>query len=328
MAFEITAAQIVALFMEAIFYGIYLVTFGSCMRVLLWKDGWFKRLAAINKTMVTTALLMMVFATLDVGLGLRHNLDAFVYTNGGRTPAAEFAQISYWVNVMKFASYAAQTFIGDGILIYRCYVVYDRNPFVISFPVLTWLGTTACAVVATVTEASIGTGVLNQFQLKPFITSMLTLTLATNVITTSLLIHRIWSIQSRTSRRTTRDNPYSRLVTMLVECGMIYTSSILILFGCYLASNNAQLGVSDSVVQIIGITFNLLILNVDRGTVTQPIDVSSSFINAMQSQIGDPRSAVPLHQLNIKTVTTISRDFPAPINDRDLEKDYVKFDKQ
>lgn len=97
--------------------GIYLVTFGSCMRVLLWKDGWFKRLAAINKTMVTTALLMMVFATLDVGLGLRHNLEAFVYTNSGKTPAEEFAQISYWVNVMKFAGYAAQTFIGDGILV-------------------------------------------------------------------------------------------------------------------------------------------------------------------------------------------------------------------
>lgn len=46
----------------------------------------------------------------------------------------------------------------------------------------------ACAVVATVTEASIGTGVLNQFQLKPFITSMLTLTLATNVITTCMFI--------------------------------------------------------------------------------------------------------------------------------------------
>jgi len=54
---------------------------------------------------------------MDVGFGLRHNLDAFVYSFGKEAPAAEFAHISYWVNVMKFADYSAQTFIGDGILV-------------------------------------------------------------------------------------------------------------------------------------------------------------------------------------------------------------------
>lgn len=33
----------------------------------------------------------------------------------------------------------------------------------------------------------------------------------------------------------------------MLESGLMYTVSVLILFGTYLASNNAQLGVSDSV---------------------------------------------------------------------------------
>ena len=87
------------------------------MRVLLWKDGAVKPFKTINKPMVVAALFMLLFETMDVGFGLRHNLDAFVYSFGKQTPAAEFAHISYWVNVMKFADYSAQTFIGDGILV-------------------------------------------------------------------------------------------------------------------------------------------------------------------------------------------------------------------
>lgn len=94
------------------------MTFFSCIRVLLWRDGKRKEWSAINKTMVVAALLMLVFASLDVAFGLRHNLDAFVYEFAkGQHPKVEFAKISKWLNVMKFVNYSAQTFIGDGILV-------------------------------------------------------------------------------------------------------------------------------------------------------------------------------------------------------------------
>lgn len=77
-----------------------------------------KSWSAINKMMVIAALGMLLFGTLDVAFGLRRNLDAFVFMYAkGVQPADEFAEISDWVNVMKFADYAVQTFIGDGILV-------------------------------------------------------------------------------------------------------------------------------------------------------------------------------------------------------------------
>jgi hypothetical protein len=70
--------------------------------------------------MVLAAFGMLVFGTLDVAFGLRRNLDAFVFQFAkGVRPVDEFAEISDWVNVMKFADYAVQTFIGDGILVSR-----------------------------------------------------------------------------------------------------------------------------------------------------------------------------------------------------------------
>ena len=99
MAFSIAEAQLVALFMEAIAYGIYLVTLGLCVRALFWGSTGTKE--RYNWPLVVVAALMCTFATFDVAFGLRHNLDAFIFYTGPGGPDAEFEDISYWVNVMK-----------------------------------------------------------------------------------------------------------------------------------------------------------------------------------------------------------------------------------
>ena len=67
----------------------------------------------------------------------------------------------------------------------------------------------------------------------------------------ALIVYRIYRIQSRAANHTTFSSnsaqPYSRLVRTLIECGAMYTLSIVILFACYLADSNAILGVSNSV---------------------------------------------------------------------------------
>jgi len=42
-------------------------------------------------------------------------------------------------------------------------------------------------------------------------------------------------------------SPLTRVLVVLVESGLMYTTSIIILFGLYMASNNGQYGVSDAV---------------------------------------------------------------------------------
>lgn len=99
-AFPVAEAQIVALFMEAVAYGVYLVTAGLCARALL---GGHRRQRGARRRwpLAAVAGAMALFATLDVAFGLRHNLDAFVFYSGPGGADAEFEDISYWVNVMK-----------------------------------------------------------------------------------------------------------------------------------------------------------------------------------------------------------------------------------
>ena len=76
---------------------------------------------------LVVALLLFVFATLDVALLLRHVLDAFIWYQGPGGAIAEFSDISYWVNVMKTVTYVAQTSIGDGMLVGYHRLSENRN---------------------------------------------------------------------------------------------------------------------------------------------------------------------------------------------------------
>ena len=118
--FPVDEAQIVALFMESVAYGIYLVTLGLCIRALFW--GSTGKKDRYNWPLIVVAGLMCIFATLDTAFGLRHNLDAFIFYKGSGGANAEFEDISYWVNVMKVRTILANCIIGNesnpGLLLY------------------------------------------------------------------------------------------------------------------------------------------------------------------------------------------------------------------
>jgi hypothetical protein len=98
-SFPVDEAQLIKVFMEAVAYGVYLVTVGMCVRALFWENIG-RRRERLNWPLIVVAALMCTFATMDVSFGLRHNLDAFIFYKGSGGPNAEFEDISYWVNVM------------------------------------------------------------------------------------------------------------------------------------------------------------------------------------------------------------------------------------
>ncbi|KAF9529969.1 hypothetical protein CPB83DRAFT_811692 [Crepidotus variabilis] len=318
-SFPIDEAQLVGLFMQSIFYG-----------TLLWGDGWFKPVRLVHKTMLLATTLMFIIATLDVAFQFRHNLEAFIYFKGD--PIDEFNKTSYWLNVVVMGCYVAQVFVGDAVLLYRCWIVYQKNWVVITLPITLWLATTACGITTIYNEATMDTTgkLLNSKIFLPFITSMLCLTLATNVLTTTsrrfphsiicldvaLIVLRIWGIRQNLTGIYTPHYPLTNLLVVLIESGLMYTLSIVVLFGVYMASNNAQYGVSDAVVQIIGITFNLVITSVHRKESS-----NRCTIHPIHSHPTQPSGSLPMHNI-ISIHTTVDR-FP----DQDLPQKRISSDE-
>jgi len=109
--------------------------------------------------MLLPAVFMFFFASMDVSLAVRQNVEAFILLGGDVTK--EFEQTPRWVIYMRMVDYVAQTCIGDGILvcsggfhapdhksltsseqIYRCWAVYSRTWLVVVVPTLMWVAGT------------------------------------------------------------------------------------------------------------------------------------------------------------------------------------------
>jgi len=216
--------------------------------------------------MLTVTLLLWVVSTLDLALGLRHNLEAFVYYSGPGGPTAVFLEISSWINIMKTMTYVAQTFIGDGILIYRCYIVYGRNWKIIIPSVILWLGGTVCGCLVAATYATLKSAALiDVSNAVPFVDGMASLSLSMNVLTTGLIVWKIWSIDKQTSAMFSTDRRRSKLhraMRITIDSAALYTISIFIFVMTYVTGSNANYATSDMVVQVVGISFNLIIIRV------------------------------------------------------------------
>ncbi|KAH8105363.1 hypothetical protein BXZ70DRAFT_520696 [Cristinia sonorae] len=274
--FPIDVAQIVALFLESVFYGIYLVTFGLCVNVLLFskhtRPGG-RRKHRFLSPFFLVALLLFIIATLDEALLLRHVLDAFVWYKGPGGAKEEFADISYWVNVMKTVTYVAQTSIADAMLIYRCYVVYGRRWLIAVALSILWIACMICEAFTCYIEFTLHSNAfLNASELSPFITSVLTLTLTLNFVATSMIVYKIYTIQRQTAHHFVSSagqgrngGALRRAMRIVIESGAMYSVAVFVFFVVYLAGNNAQYGVSDCVVQVIGMAFNLMIIRLDQG---------------------------------------------------------------
>ncbi|KAF8208494.1 hypothetical protein K438DRAFT_1812301 [Mycena galopus ATCC 62051] len=272
--FPITEAQLVGLFLESVFWGIYLVTFFLCLRALLFNAELEpRRLRDLNWPMLAIVLVMGTFATLDVVIGLLHNIQAFVIFKGPGGAAGEFSNISDWVNIIKTVDVVAQTTIGDGMLIFRCWVVHSRSWRVVALSILLWLGSTACAVMIVRVEATLHSNTLiTSSSLDPLVLSFWVITIVQNILTTGLLIRHIWRVDQKTSffaYRSDSQNGQTRLgqaIRIVVESGLIYTAIAILTFITQVINSNSTYGVSDVEVQVVGITFNLIIIRAHRST--------------------------------------------------------------
>ncbi|KDR66675.1 hypothetical protein GALMADRAFT_147729 [Galerina marginata CBS 339.88] len=279
-SFSISEAQLVSSWVTTIFWSFFLITFVKCLRALL-LDEWrtdFQPRSAINWSMVAVSVSFFVFGTLDVVLGFYHNIKAFILYTGPGGSDGEFTKLSDWVNVMKGVNLLMQTLIGDGVLIYRLWVVYSRSWKVIALPILLWLSTGALAGRILFGEITTATGTVRNSNIKEFTIPLWICTIVLNITATSFLVYRIIRVDRENSQNGVlsfgsnvsppharkKRSRLQRIIFIIVESGLMYT---FITFITVIVSNsNARYITSDVEVQVVGIAFNLIIIRVaDRG---------------------------------------------------------------
>ncbi|EGN97791.1 hypothetical protein SERLA73DRAFT_182539 [Serpula lacrymans var. lacrymans S7.3] len=273
-------AGLLSITLEAILYGfsvlMFILTMWSSLHRHKNSDG--------SPYMMIVAWALLILSTAHMVIDLLRLEEAFVeYRDtfpGG--PIAFFSDIKLWGVVSKNVLYTLQTMLGDGVVIYRCYVVWQSWRIAV-FPILLWISvaTTGFGLIiaqTTGTEAYALTKSTGAWIPAFFASSM-----ATNLLSTSLLAYRIWMIDRNSAKYRLESSLLWPVVRIVLDAGLLYTSALLPALVSFLANDRGMYVLLDMIMPIISITFYMVIIRI---TLASPRSVGG-----MQSTTRTSRSS-------------------------------------
>ncbi|EPT00308.1 hypothetical protein FOMPIDRAFT_1099091, partial [Fomitopsis schrenkii] len=275
----IAEAQLTALFMQSIAYGIHMVTFTACMYTWFHRDGATSR-GSVRWLWMTIAITFFVIGTLDVTLNFYHNLSAFILQDGGADPNATFSRPSSWINIIRLVLFYLSAAISDAALIYRCWIVYAHSRYqalVGTTALLLWLAGITMAIIvlyhfSTITAAN---SIPMIGELQPFTYAYFFVVLALNVFTTGLIIVRLREVSKRTAAffkstwRVTSRLDIGHVALIIIESALLYTLTVFLTAVLTFVKTNISYGLSDISLEAAGIAFDLIIIRIWMGVSTE-----------------------------------------------------------
>ncbi|KAF8837554.1 hypothetical protein BDN67DRAFT_972826 [Paxillus ammoniavirescens] len=293
MGFTLNEAMLVAIIVESILYGLLIFLFG----VTLWALTYQRKSAEISCLMLGAACLLFILGTMRLVVDANHLWQGFV-TSGD--PDLFFQDVTKYT--LKNSLYVIETLVGDAIIIYRAYVLWRRIDIVI-IPIIGWIAIVVTGTHATLSISQSSTtnaSVLYERQAAQWVLSFYSTALATNLLATGLLILKLWAGHRNEVglQRTTRKSLIHPVIVIVMECGAVYSLTLITLLFTYVYASNGVYIMTDVIGQVIPITFCVIIVRTamlrferDRGrglplsTLTYSMSHQISTPNSMRVQV-------------------------------------------
>ncbi|EIM82086.1 uncharacterized protein STEHIDRAFT_161435 [Stereum hirsutum FP-91666 SS1] len=282
MAVSIEDAALLSLSVEMLIYGSLLTLEVFVINTLLdkRKNGG----KHVGVALLPVAVLMLALATGHFVVDVVKAINTFsVLKYHGHDAASKYYQsLSDPLFLAKNSIYLIQTSLGDGILLWRCYIVCGKNWRAIIVPVLsippTMIGGTISIIQCSLVKNQNPNDVpLNPAIILSYVCTLITTIYCTCKFTSSLfflsrnhpLIRHLttaaisWNVYR--SSRISQSNPIagslaSRVIFAVVQSGALYTFGILAFLVTYLAGTLLQCVPLDSVTPLVGVTFCLIMM--------------------------------------------------------------------
>ncbi|KAI0056487.1 hypothetical protein BV25DRAFT_1813905 [Artomyces pyxidatus] len=228
--FTFSLSEIVALCLESILYGVYVVLFISCIKVLLKK----RTDSGPNMRLLIVSCSLFVLITWHEVIDAVRLVFSFADSQTTLGADAYYDDATATLSVVKTAVYLVETIVSDLFILYRCYIVWNANWPVVILPILLYIADCGTGIAAVYTLTLISTNALFNAKQEKITNSFFSCTLALNAICTGLIAFRIWWSQHQ-NRETKVSSNLNHVTIILVESGAIYLVTLILLVATYSA---------------------------------------------------------------------------------------------
>ncbi|KIK82384.1 hypothetical protein PAXRUDRAFT_832241 [Paxillus rubicundulus Ve08.2h10] len=291
-------AAVVSTVLEGIIYGFSILMFIGTMWALMQKRmNSSKRMVVVTCSLLLLSTAHMVIDIIRIEEGLVQQRDTLP---GG--PAAFFSDVTQWSFVYKNMLYMLQTLVGDGVVIYRCYVVW-QSLWIIIVPLILWLSVAVTGVgcIYFISQATINKENTFTPTTGPWITAFLAATFFTNIFSTSLLAFRIWNVGKRVSSGSMQaGSAMWPVLRIILDAGMLYSFSLLVAL-VYFIRNRGHYVLIDMIMPIISLTFYVVIIRIAIAKSNSQGNTAPSSGRASRrgGREDDDRNQYPLKRLEV-----------------------------
>ncbi|KAG2136633.1 hypothetical protein DEU56DRAFT_980805 [Suillus clintonianus] len=303
--------------LEGILYGFSVLMFIGTIWALTYK----RQMQDINRPTAVVAILLFLVSTMHMVMTIIRLQKGFVkYRDtwpGG--PAAFFSDVTEQTYLIQHTLYVSQTVIADGVMVYRCYIVW-QSVRVIIFPMMMWCTIVVTGVHAIYNNSQAVGNVLDVFapEFKKYILVFITSTLSTNLVCSGLLVYRIWMADRVSSKMRTTKSTMMPIVRVLVDAAVLHSVVLFSLLICFLIGNNGEAVLTDMVMPIISIAFYMVLIRIAINRENNSIfpTVPKGITNGMGHGTSQKFPVKPL-QVHISQVTYEDRTSASIVGNED-----------
>lgn len=229
---------------SAILYGLSLYMYGHSVCYLMKSVGPSRR---VRRFYVIYGGIMLALEAVTIATNQMFGQHMWInHRNDEGGPLVYFGtHISDWYNTFGSAASITINFMGDGLLLYRCYIIWGAKLPIIAFPGLVYLASTVTAII-TVYNSGLPTNSLFAGVAAKFGVAWVSLTVSLNIILTIMICTRI--VMARTTANW-RMHPklahmYTGMVPILVESALPFTILGIAFIAVYVKNVPEQLALA------------------------------------------------------------------------------------
>jgi hypothetical protein len=282
---------ITGIWLEAILYGTNCVLFCICIFILLDHHG------ASRKTLLFSSIVQFSLATAHIIISLLELMAAFA------TSAS--AADNYFADpggnelyVGGFFVYVVNTFAQELLLIWRLYVIWDRNFKICILPFILWM--LHCIIASIAVSGFIpATATPLTRNVHSYGLAGWGLETAVNFLASGGIAYHLWHAGRRTAILTGQPN-YTASFFIIIECGALITTCTAIMFALYAANKPESLVGVGVATQIATISPLLIIARVGFAMSKRKTISTATTFSTLPSPL----------QVNVNRALCSCRDFP------------------
>jgi len=323
---SLVSANLATVTLESVFYGIFLVLSSASIFFHISRAASSPRIRprrfnALWGPIFLGSILTTITVTGHWITTVVRLFDAFVNYNGGHSPLEYYAAV--WLsNEAAQTSFLIATLAScDSMLIYRLWIVWNHNYWVVVLPMCAELVLCIAGIVAIYLQTQVR-GSIFATTLTHWVTACYACTFVTNVYSSCGIAYRVWLARQRM-------NPFSGLNLMdvlvtMVESATIYTSYTIFFLGTYEAKSNLQFFTIDTLCPVAGIAFMLINVRVGLGWAQRAsTDLESSANDGFRrSGVTHTGPSFAMRPVTVEVTTAVHQDSGDDVEQSQDKADY------